>query len=196
MPAPIRSYSCCTFRGNLVVVKASDGSEVWRTYTTPERSPRGRARPACSTTALRRHHLVVTDARFEAKARIRGCRKWLLGPDIKTADAVIAMDMETGKIKWSQQTAPDMFNWGCAARNGDKGNCPKMRGPTSISAVPVWSISAEANRCWSRGKNQPNSTAGSGQAQDRVVHALWCWRPGRGVQWGIAAEMDSCSRPR
>jgi len=32
-------YSCCTFRGNLVVVKASDGSVVWRTYTAPEAKP-------------------------------------------------------------------------------------------------------------------------------------------------------------
>ncbi len=55
------------------------------------------------------------------------------GPDIKTADAVIAMDMETGQIQWSQQTAPDMFNWGCSGRNGNKGNCPTAR----LSCLPV-----------------------------------------------------------
>src|SRR6266567_4434964 len=36
-------YSCCTFRGNLVVVNASDGSVVWRTYTTPEAKPTGKS---------------------------------------------------------------------------------------------------------------------------------------------------------
>ena len=73
-------YSCCTFRGNLVVVKASDGSEVWRTYTSPEAKPtqeeRGRRavlRP------VGRDHLVLADARSEAKAGLRRRRQWLLG---------------------------------------------------------------------------------------------------------------------
>ena len=32
-------YSCCTFRGNIVALKASDGSVLWKSYTSPEPKP-------------------------------------------------------------------------------------------------------------------------------------------------------------
>ena len=32
-------YSCCTFRGNLIALNASDGSQIWRTYTSPAAKP-------------------------------------------------------------------------------------------------------------------------------------------------------------
>lgn len=32
-------YPCCKFRGNLIALNARDGTEIWRTYTTPEPKP-------------------------------------------------------------------------------------------------------------------------------------------------------------
>ena len=122
-------YSCCTFRGNLVVVKASDGSVVWRTYTTPE------AKPTRKSAAGVQYYgpsgaTIWSSPTLDLKRKLVyvAAGNGYSGPDIKTADAVIAMDMETGKIKWSRQTAPDMFNWGCAGRNGNTGNCPENAG--------------------------------------------------------------------
>jgi len=122
-------YSCCTFRGNLVVVKASDGSIVWRTYTAPEPKPTRQS-------AAGVQYYGPSGATIWSSPTLDLNRKLVYvaagngysGPDIKTADAVIAMDMDTGKIKWSQQTAPDMFNWGCAGRGGNTGNCPENAG--------------------------------------------------------------------
>jgi polyvinyl alcohol dehydrogenase (cytochrome) len=48
-------------------------------------------------------------------------------PNIKTADAIVAIDMSTGEIRWSQQGSPDMFNWDCGPRGGG-GNCPANHG--------------------------------------------------------------------
>ena len=36
------SYSCCTFRGAVVALDASDGREIWRTHTVDVPAPQGR----------------------------------------------------------------------------------------------------------------------------------------------------------
>ncbi|PYT06572.1 MAG: cytochrome C oxidase Cbb3, partial [Acidobacteria bacterium] len=50
--------------------------------------------------------------------------------DVEThhTDAIIAYDMETGKIRWSNQVSPkDNFLVGC--RQPGVGNCPEEAGP-------------------------------------------------------------------
>jgi polyvinyl alcohol dehydrogenase (cytochrome) len=54
------------------------------------------------------------------------------GPAQRTADAIVAMDLKTGKIKWSSQplTKEDIFIGGCDAKNADNNpNCPSTLGP-------------------------------------------------------------------
>src|SRR5262249_61719649 len=44
-------------------------------------------------------------------------------------DAIVAFEMETGKIKWVNQATPkDSFLVGCG-RAGSAGNCPEKNGP-------------------------------------------------------------------
>jgi len=33
----IANYPCCTFRGSIVAFRIKDGSQVWKTYTIPEK---------------------------------------------------------------------------------------------------------------------------------------------------------------
>ena len=150
-------YSCCTFRGNLVVVKASDGSVDLADLHHPE------AKPTRKSAAGVQYYgpsgaTIWSSPTLDLKRKLVyvAAGNGYSGPDIKTADAVIAMDMETGKIKWSQQTAPDMFNWGCAARNGDKGNCPENAGTdVDLGGSPgPGGSSAAASRCWCRGRSR------------------------------------------
>jgi polyvinyl alcohol dehydrogenase (cytochrome) len=184
-------YSCCTFRGNLVVVKASDGSVVWRTYTTPE------AKPTKKSAAGVQYYgpsgaTIWSSPTLDLKRKLVyvAAGNGYSGPDIKTADAVIAMDMETGKIKWSQQTAPDMFNWGCAARNGDKGNCPENAGTdVDLGGSPVLVDIGGGKQMLVQGQK---SAEVHGLDPDQNGKIVWSTRfgvggPGGGVQWGIAA---------
>ena len=184
-------YSCCTFRGNLVVVKASDGSIVWRTYTTPEPKPTRKSAagvqyygPSGAT--------IWSSPTLDLKRKLVyvAAGNGYSGPDIKTADAVIAMDMETGKIKWSQQTAPDMFNWGCAGRNGNTGNCPENAGTdVDLGGSPILLDIGGGKQMLVQGQK---SAEVHGLDPDQNGKIVWSTRigiggAGGGIQWGIAA---------
>jgi polyvinyl alcohol dehydrogenase (cytochrome) len=184
-------YSCCTFRGNLVVVNAGDGSIVWRTYTTPEPQPTRKSAagvqyygPSGAT--------IWSSPTLDLKRKLVyvAAGNGYSGPDIKTADAVIAMDMETGAIKWSRQTAPDMFNWGCAGRNGNTGNCPENAGAdVDLGGSPILLDIAGGKQMLVQGQK---SAEVHGLDPDQNGRIVWSTRigvggPGGGIQWGIAA---------
>jgi len=122
-------YPCCKFRGNLVALEAKTGREIWRTYTSPEPHP-------TKIGANGVQYFGPSGATLWASPTIdrkRGLIYVMTGngysdPDIKTADAIVALDLKTGQIRWSQQATPDMFNWDCGPRGGG-GNCPANHGP-------------------------------------------------------------------
>ncbi len=114
-------YPCCKFRGNLVAVDAKTGAVIWRAYTSPEAKPTdvgkngvqhygpaGASTWSSPTLDLKRKLVYITTG------------NGLSDPDIKTADAVIAIEMGSGKIRWSQQANPDMFNWDCGSKTGGR----------------------------------------------------------------------------
>ncbi len=92
-------YPCCKFRGNLVAVDAKSGDVIWRTYTSPEPQPTGLSKtgvqfygPSGATTwasptlDLKRKLIYIMTGNGYSD------------PDIKTADAIVAIDLGTGKI--------------------------------------------------------------------------------------------------
>jgi polyvinyl alcohol dehydrogenase (cytochrome) len=54
-------------------------------------------------------------------------------------DAIIAVDLKSGKVRWSRQfTANDSWTLGCRASNPDNPNCPATLGPDhDFSASPA-----------------------------------------------------------
>ena len=121
-------YPCCKFRGNLVAMDAKTGAVIWRAYTSPEAKPTdvgkngvqhygpsGASTWSSPTLDLKRKLVYIMTG------------NGLSDPDIKTADAIVAIDIASGKIRWSQQANPDMFNWDCGPRGGG-GNCPANHG--------------------------------------------------------------------
>jgi polyvinyl alcohol dehydrogenase (cytochrome) len=121
-------YPCCKFRGNLVAIDAKAGAVIWRAYTSPDPKPTGVSKtgvqfygPSGATT----WSSPTLDLKRKAIYIMTG--NGYSDPNIKTADAIVAIDMTTGKIRWSQQGSPDMFNWDCGPRGGG-GNCPANHG--------------------------------------------------------------------
>jgi polyvinyl alcohol dehydrogenase (cytochrome) len=125
------NYACCTFRGSVVALDASNGRQVWKTYTIADAAqPVGkntngvqRFAPAgggvwnSPTIDAKRHALYV------------GTGDAYTEPAPKTTDSILAMDLDTGKILWSvQDSESDAWLSGC---NGPKlgENCPKNLGP-------------------------------------------------------------------
>jgi polyvinyl alcohol dehydrogenase (cytochrome) len=129
-------YACCTFRGSVVALDASTGKRVWKTYMIADEpkpagrntngverfAPAGAGVWSSPTIDPRRHVLYV------------GTGDAYTEPVAKTTDAVVALDVDSGKMLWSvQDTENDAWLAGCQGpftEQRPKGeNCPKDVGP-------------------------------------------------------------------
>ena len=132
-------YACCTFRGSLVALDANTGAVLWKTYTVDAPQPRGKNAagiqmfgPAgggiwSSPTVDTKRGLVYV-ATGNAYA----------DPPQTMTNAVVAMDAQTGAVKWVRQTtANDSWTLGCQPQNPDNPACPATLGPDhDFSASP------------------------------------------------------------
>ncbi len=123
-------YPCCTMRGNVVALNAKTGKLIWRTYMVgvpkPTRknsagvqlyAPSGGDVWDSPTIDTKLHAIYFGTG--DAQAR----------PVPTTTDAVVALDMKTGKILWHYQAEEnDAFVGGCGGPN-ESANCPKPNGP-------------------------------------------------------------------
>jgi polyvinyl alcohol dehydrogenase (cytochrome) len=137
---PSPSYECCTFRGSVVALDANTGHELWRTFLIPEApkpikknshgvqlwAPAGAAVWNTPTIDPRRHALYI------------GTGDSYTEPAPNTTDAIVALDLNTGKFLWTYQTlANDAFLVGCVS-GGANENCPKTVGPDlDVGASPI-----------------------------------------------------------
>lgn len=109
-------YECCTFRGGVAAFDAKDGKLVWRYYVIPETptvqgknkkeiniiGPAGGA--VWSTVAIHpnANRLYLTSGNQYTV------------PASKYPNAIIALDLNTGKLVWSYQATPkDIWTFGC-----------------------------------------------------------------------------------
>jgi polyvinyl alcohol dehydrogenase (cytochrome) len=184
-------YACCTFRGGVVALDAQSGKEIWKAYTIPVAprqtgknavgvatwGPSGAAVWSSPTADLRRHAIYV------------GTGNNYSGPPDTHSDAIIAFDMNTGRMLWSHQmTAND--RWTIACRESNKANCPPNPGDDyDFGASPI--LMALPN-----GHSVLLTAQKSGMAYaldpDREGKTVWKVRiakggPEGGVEWGGAA---------
>ena len=187
----VAEYECCTFRGSLVALDASNGARVWKTFTIEEPQKRAKNRigtqqwgpsgaPIWSSPAIdvQRSAVYVTTGNNYS------------GPATDRSDAFVAFDMASGRILWSRQaTASD--DWNTACRLSDQTNCTNKDAPDFDFASPPILVSLPNGR----------RAIVAGQ-KSGVVHALdpdrggeilWQERVGKGginggVQWGSASD--------
>ena len=183
-------YQCCTFRGSINALRVGDGSLVWKSYMVdaPQKTgtntvgvaqwgPSGAPIWSSPTVDSKRGLLYVTTGdNYSVPATL-------------TSDAVIALDLKTGHIVWSQQvTANDAYTSACRTKGV---NCPSTNGPDYDFGSSALLVRAP------NGKEILVAGQKSG-----VVHAfdpdakgklLWETRVGKGginggVQWGMASD--------
>jgi polyvinyl alcohol dehydrogenase (cytochrome) len=189
------AYPCCSFRGSVVALRVRDGAQVWKTYTindaprttgktstgTVRQGPSGAGIWSAPTIDPKRKMLYVTTGdNYSAPATI-------------TSDAVLGLDLASGRMLWSRQVTPrDVFNSGCVAGvNGP--NCPdeSERGPDydfGSSAILVKTP---------QGRDLLIAGQKSGMVYaldpDRKGEIVWKQRVAKGgtiggVQWGMASD--------
>jgi polyvinyl alcohol dehydrogenase (cytochrome) len=185
-------YPCCTFRGSVVAFDAKTGKRLWQTYLVDE--------PKLQTTTDEgvQHWgpsgiAIWNTPAIDAK---RGVLYFTTGdnyssPTTNLSDAVIAMDLETGKIRWAYQaTANDAWNGTCSLP--DKRHCPREDGPDfDFGAAAILATAKDGRQYVVAGQK-----SGAVYALDPDKGTLvWTNKVGRGgilagVYFGMAAHDD------
>jgi polyvinyl alcohol dehydrogenase (cytochrome) len=180
-------YECCTFRGSLAALEADTGNVVWKTYTIAERRSRGTN--AAPLLGCGRRHLVVADDRREAWRRLRQYER-LRGPLQPMTDAVIGLDIATGRVRWSRQfTANDSWTLGCGRTNESNPNCPGTLGPDfDFAASPALVTVQGRDLLVLPQKSGVLYALDAGQDGELVWEYRFGPGSGRGGQWGSAVD--------
>jgi polyvinyl alcohol dehydrogenase (cytochrome) len=188
-----KTYACCSFRGSVVALDIKTGKQLWKTYTINEpmqslgpnpagverHGPAGGALWSAPTADARRGVIYIGTGDSYTDAPTKG------------DDAVMALDMKTGKIRWSTQvTEHDNFIMGCEnpARQGP--NCNSPQGPDyDFGATPILFTDAHGKQVLLAGQK---SGIAYGFNPD-TGKMLWKTQVGAGsalggIEWGIAAD--------
>jgi polyvinyl alcohol dehydrogenase (cytochrome) len=122
------TFECCGGHGAVVALSAKDGAKLWEYHTMPaaqytgkvsstgvkQRGPSGAPVWSMPVADEERNRVIVTTGENTSH------------PGTDTSDAVIAIDLDTGKEAWKfQAMAHDVWNVACQASKETSGpNCP------------------------------------------------------------------------
>lgn len=190
----VKDYHCCTFRGSVAALDAATGKQLWRTYTIADPAmpfgtdpnggqrfgPAGAAIWSAPTIDPKRGLLYVATGDSYTDA-----------PNT-TTDAVLAMDLVTGGLRWGRQiTADDNYLVGCTGKAGQPAACPKTVGPDhDFGASPVLRSLPGGGAVLLAGQKSGEVTA---LDPDRRGAVRWHAKVGQGgplggIEWGMAAD--------
>ena len=130
------NYLCCEFRGMVAALDSETGKQVWKTYTLPDlpkkqTSPDGKSYMGPAGVGVWGPISIDT----KKNALYIGTGNTFSGPDVGRSDAVIAMDIDSGKILWVQQDEPgDVWHTGCVQGPAPPGFAPKPPRPATARA--------------------------------------------------------------
>jgi polyvinyl alcohol dehydrogenase (cytochrome) len=109
------NYKCCTMRGVVTAVNAETGSQIWKAYTIEEK-PTLRETPQGVPYMGPSGADVWDSPTIDAKRNVLyiGTGNNFSDPSTDTSDAVMAINLDTGKIVWTVQLlAGDVWHSGC-----------------------------------------------------------------------------------
>jgi len=186
------SYECCRFRGSVVALDAASGKTIWKTYTIPDPPRRTRKNKSGTQLWAPSGGAVWSAPTIDHKRRAIyvGTGNSYSDPPAATTDAILALDMDSGKVLWVQQlTAGDAFNLACPG--ADKTNCPEASNVDfDFGSSPILVELAGGRRMLVAGQK---SAVVHALDPDHEGAVLWQRRVGRGgtlggIQWGPAAD--------
>ncbi|HWB32109.1 MAG TPA: PQQ-binding-like beta-propeller repeat protein [Acidobacteriaceae bacterium] len=121
------NYLCCTFRGMVAALDSATGKQIWKTYTLPD-PPSKRTTPTGVSYMGPAGVGVWGPVTIDPKknALYFGTGNTFSAPDVGRSDAVMAVDLDSGKILWVKQDEPDdVWHTGCPQGPGPEGFPPK-----------------------------------------------------------------------
>lgn len=209
----VATYECCTFIGTVVAISALDGHTLWKQAVidaTPKPTrknpagtqmygPAGAAIWAAPTIDAKRGQLYVSTGNNYTEVEHPG------------ANAIVAMDLKTGKIKWTNQVlAKDNFvtgqinaPLGKMGPDFDFGSSPQLITVdgrdlvvTGSKAAIVYAMDPDTGKTiWETPKLNPGSPAGgvewSTATDGKIVYAPLADNPTRGKPGLVALDAKS-----
>jgi polyvinyl alcohol dehydrogenase (cytochrome) len=190
-------YECCRFRGSVVAFDAGRGRQIWKTYTISEVShPTSKSKAGTqlwgpsgagiwSAPTLDPKHNTIYVATGNSYS----------APVANTSDAVLALNLNSGKLLWSRQlTAKDAYNSSCVwFYDHSQSNCPQERGSDfDFGSSPILFTFSKDQRALIASQKSGVVYA---LDPDHTGKILWQTRVGKGgplggIEWGSAADAD------
>ena len=188
------SYPCCSFRGSVVALNAKDGSVIWKTYMITQ-PLKARGKNKAGVTQYGPSGAAVWSAPTIDAARKRiyvGTGNGYTGPDQVTNDAIVALNMVTGKIAWVKQLSPkDVAYVDRCASGPDNPECPEEQGPDfDFGNSPILTKLQSGKEVIVVGQK---SGVGWELDPDRSGAVIWQYKAGvggslGGMEWGSAVD--------
>jgi polyvinyl alcohol dehydrogenase (cytochrome) len=184
------NYSCCTFRGSVVAVDAVTGKQIWKGYTVLDPAKPYKTNKNGTQLFGPAGAAVWNSPTIDEKRKLiyASTGNSYTDVDFNTSDAVVAFDLETGRLAWSSQVQPkDNFIVGCP----NNINCPDEKGPDfDFGTSPVLRTMTNGKQILVAGQK---SGFVYGLDPDNKGKILWQTRLGKGsalggVEWGHAAD--------
>jgi polyvinyl alcohol dehydrogenase (cytochrome) len=186
-------YICCSFQGAIVALDAGTGKILWKTHTIadaphpyrpgkPQLGPAGAAVWSAPTLDVKRGLLYVATGDSYTDV------------DTDRDDAILAIDMTTGKVKWSTQvTTKDNWVGGCPNTGVLPPNCPSPIGPDhDFGSSPILQTLPGGKQIILAGQKSSETYGLDPDANGKLIWRVKLGRGGAagGVEWGMAADKD------
>lgn len=134
------NYPCCNFRGLVAALDAATGKQIWKTYTIPRVATKQvDAKGVAYTGPAGAGVWGALAIDIKRNALYFGTGNAFSGPDVGASDAVMALDIDSGKLLWSKQDEMgDIWHTGCPQGPAPPGFAPKpvFRRPPGFAARP------------------------------------------------------------
>jgi polyvinyl alcohol dehydrogenase (cytochrome) len=134
------TYQCCTFRGSVVALDANTGKQIWKTYTISDEPKPTRKNSAGTQLWAPAGGGVWDTPTIDPKqhAVYVGTGNSYTQPAQPMTDAILALDLDTGKMLWVAQDTPKDAWLVCFGAFGKTDNCPEDMGPDyDFGASPI-----------------------------------------------------------
>ncbi len=191
-------YECCKARGWVAAYDTATGALLWKTPSI-EQAPIAQSQNRSGTDMYGPSGATIWNAPTIDAARRQlyvGTGENMSSPATLTSDAIMAIDLDTGAVKWTYQaTANDVWNTACDTATDD--SCPPEKGPDfDFGAGTLLFTDANGKQLVIGGQK-----SGDVHALDPDTGALvWKTKVGRGgiqggVHFGLAANATTIFVP-
>ena len=187
------TYQCCTSSGAVAAIDASSGEVAWYTPTIAQ-PPEPTAKNAIGTQNFGPSGATVwSSPTIDAKRGLVyvGTGENLTHPATTTSDAILALNIDTGKVEWSFQGLPDdAFNMACTTPE-NRQNCPGPAGPDlDFGMAPIIVTRRDGREVLVAGQKSGVVWA---LDPDDDGNVLWSTQVGKGsalggIHWGMTTD--------